>query len=65
MSVRGLLKLCNPDQAEASLTLTMTIREWKELRASLTNDYPAWRVGSMIGKLVAQASQAFAEEGES
>lgn len=64
MSVRGLFRLTDPERAEATLTLTMDVGEWKTLRTQLKDGYPSWRVGSMIGALIDHASQTFAEQVE-
>ena len=61
---RGEFLLTDPDSAEATMTLTMTLREWKELRQQLTTDYPAWRFGEAICSLVQHAHAKFHEQVE-
>lgn len=60
--MRGAFQLKNPDAMEATLSLTMTVREWKNLRDQLPTAYPSWKLGSLIEKTVGSASLIFHEE---
>lgn len=64
MSVRGVFSLTDPDEADATLTLVMSVREWKQLAQQLSNDYPSWRVGIAISRLVGHAGQSFGDQVE-
>ncbi len=59
--IRAVYQLTKPDDAGASLTLTMTVGEWKQVRATLNKagDYPGWRVAEIIGELVGRAAAHF------
>lgn len=62
--MKGVFKLENPDDLMASLTLTMTIEQWKRLNALLDSKYPGWQVKQLIERLVVKATVAFTEQDE-
>jgi hypothetical protein len=51
-----------PEDIEFSLTLTMKLKDWLQLREQLSSDYPSWRVGSEISDMVMQAKTVFFPE---
>ena len=53
-----------PDEAEATMKITMTVREWRELGDQLKNEYPSWRLGSAINRLVSHARKVYYAENE-
>lgn len=53
------MKVENPDSVTVTLSLTMTLKEWQELRDQLANDWPSWRVGSDINNMLGQVRQTF------
>lgn len=59
--IRAVYQLARPDDAEATLTLTMTVGEWKRVRATLNGagQYPGWRIAEIIGELVSRAAVHF------
>lgn len=64
MSVRGACQLTHPDAVECSLTLTMTLAEWKRVRADLSVQYPSWAVAALITGLIEDAEKQFYREKE-
>lgn len=43
----------NPDSVDASMTLTMTVSEWRVLVSDLPNSYPNWKaVNSIIADVL-------------
>lgn len=58
--MRGEIEVEKPDGVEVSLTLTMKLGEWKELRGQLARDYPSWVLGSVIGQAVRKIEERFA-----
>lgn len=52
-------KMENPKAAEYTLTLTMTAKEWEELRDQLAEKWPSSRLSSVISDLLAQARRIF------
>lgn len=61
MTVRGELRLEDPAEVQATLSITMKIRDWARLREQLTttSGWPAWEVIEMIEKLVGKAEAAY------
>jgi hypothetical protein len=56
------MKLTKPDDVEATITLTMTLAQWKMLRASVLEDpgyQPGGKLRETIDDLVRQATKAF------
>lgn len=66
--IKAVYQLTKPDDAEASLTLTMTVGEWRRFRAQLADklvsEYPAWRIATMIADLLERAHDHFSAAGE-
>ena len=58
----AVFKAKNPDDIEFSMTLVMTMGEWKRLKDQLDNAYPSWRLASAISRLVSKAAARFEEE---
>jgi len=52
----------NPDKVEATMKITMSIKDWTELRDQLAKAYPSWKLSSMITNLLGQARKVFYEE---
>ena len=60
----GTFEIAKPNEIKATLHLTMTIGDWKELREQLVKKWPGSRLSSMITDLVFQAEKTFFEENE-
>ena len=52
-------QLTKPDEVEATLSITMTIAEWKRLNEHLTSSYPDWQIGAAIRAQITQAEKHF------
>lgn len=65
--MRVRFEMTKPDDMEATMTITMTVKRWKELRAELPDKWPAWDLGRAIGDVVRQAEESFypGKDGES
>lgn len=48
-----------PDEVEATMKITMSVKKWTELRDRLSDDYPAWELSAKINDLLAQARKVF------
>jgi hypothetical protein len=59
------LRIENPDDAQMTLTTTMTAREWKALRDQLVSTYPSWKLSTAITNMVNSATKAFSATTES
>lgn len=47
--MRATAKIVDPDKAELSLTVVMTVAHWKDLRKQQSVNWPSWEFGSLIG----------------
>ncbi|MBN3744663.1 hypothetical protein G3N96_04335 [Burkholderia sp. Se-20373] len=47
-----------------TLTMTMTLGEWRKLQEQLASTYPSWKLSSNIGAMVRLATTTFAETKE-
>lgn len=68
MTVRGTFGLRHVDKIDATMTVTMPIGEWKQIRESLKDKWPDWQFASLITDLISQAEKTFyanAEDGGS
>lgn len=65
MTVRAKFELTNPDAAEATLTLTATIGEFKGLRNELVkSQYPIPRFRHAIEQVIGKAEAWFDSKGD-
>jgi hypothetical protein len=56
------LKVENPDGIELTLTMTMTLGQWKELRGQLAGKWPAWDLGNAIREMIQKADTHFSSD---
>ena len=49
----------NPDEIEATLKITMSLKKWGNLRDQLSNTYPSWELSAAIADLLGQAREIF------
>jgi hypothetical protein len=59
--MKSTFHLTRPDDAPATMTITMGIGEWRQIRKQLSEDYPSWRLGLMISKLLEKADAHFTQ----
>jgi hypothetical protein len=57
--MKAKIKAQKPDEIEMELTLTMRLKDWKELRSQVQQAWPSWEVGSAISDLINQAEKHF------
>lgn len=63
--MKAEFKFENTDAVEATLSITMTLGEWKRLRKQLSTEmgaYPSWKVIGQIDKMIVEAEQRFSIE---
>jgi hypothetical protein len=53
-----------PDDVVATLTITMTLRQWKELRDQLNQSWPSWKLAAAITDVLYQTTKPFYEQNE-
>ena len=55
----------SPDSIEATMKITMSVKEWGELRDQLGTVWPSSRLGSAINQVLSQARKVYyAEEND-
>ena len=57
--MRATLRLTDPDDMDATMTLTMKLKHWKELRDQLADRWPAADLTSAISSIVTKAERHF------
>lgn len=57
--MRSTFKLDNPDDMQATMTLTMSVKEWRQLRKQLSDSWPSWDFSRQIGDLIGAAEAHF------
>ncbi len=62
--MRTKFYLDNPDDMQATMEITMSVKEWKELKEELSDKYPSWQLSSSIMSLICQAEKVFNEKTE-
>lgn len=60
--MRAMLRLRVPEDAEATITLTATIKELEELEKCISDSYPGWRFGAMLSTAIRKAQESFHAE---
>ena len=62
--MKAKFKITNPDEAECTLTITMTLGAWKRLKEHLGSKSLGWELGIAITQLVSKAEFEFETDGE-
>jgi len=57
--MKGTFQIELPDKIDATLTVTMTLAEWKQLRAQVAGNWPGWKFSEMITDLIRHAEKQF------
>lgn len=56
--------LNDTDSVEATLNITMPIKEWKQLMGQLQDCWPSWKLGGAISNLITKAERAYTDAGD-
>ncbi|MDF0501575.1 hypothetical protein POK33_12685 [Burkholderia cenocepacia] len=62
--MKSEFKIQRPDDVPMTLTMTMTLGEWKKLQEQLATTYPSWKLSTNIGEMVRLATTTFGETKE-
>ena len=49
--MKGAFKIENIDDIVCELTLSMTVKQWRELQQQLADKHPSWQLSSIITDL--------------
>lgn len=55
--MKSRFKFEKPDEIEGTMTITMSVKDWCELRDQLQTKWPSWELAQQINSLLAQARQ--------
>lgn len=55
----------NADEIEMTLTITMPLKQWRELSFQIANEYPGWQFVGIIRELILCADKHYETPGES
>lgn len=62
--MKMLYKLANPDALVATMTISMSVSEWKQLDKELSHAWPASKLSEAIGKILREAERTVYNEQE-
>ena len=57
--MRAKFETAKPDEIELSLTMTMPIKDWQELKGQLQDNRPSFELGQAITEMIIEASSTF------
>lgn len=57
--MRATFKIDSPDSLTATVKMTMTVKEWRELEQQLPTQWPSSRLSSAILSLLRDADKTF------
>jgi hypothetical protein len=55
-------KVQNTEDIDLTLSITMTIKEWKDLQKDLPERYPHWKLGGAITDAILKVNTTINEE---
>ena len=62
--IKARMLVENPENVEVTLKLTLTIKEWGEIRDQLITAYPSWCLSSVIINVLSAIRKVHYEEKE-
>lgn len=64
MSLKAKIAIESPGEVMATMTITMPVSEWEQIRGQLESRWPASQLSSAISQLVRKASESFSAVSE-
>lgn len=52
----------NPETVEVSITLTMSLKDWREAYKQLSGEYPSWAIGRAVREAIGEYDVKIAGE---
>ena len=63
--MKAAFQIQKPDNMQATIVLTATVGEFRQLRTQLSDKWPSWEFSRSIGDVIRQAESTFyADESE-
>lgn len=56
------MKIDEPSNVNVTMTITMTVADWRNLKAQLNNQYPGWKLSQAISDMVDAVNTKFYAE---
>lgn len=57
--MRTHLQATRPEEIEFSLTVTMSLKDWRTVQGQLSKAWPSWELSSAITQMVTEAERRF------
>ena len=57
--IKGTFGIQKLDDVEATLSVTMTVGEWREVLSQLSTKWPSWKFGEVILNMISAFSKNF------
>ena len=57
--MKARFKATAPDEMEFTMTSTMPLKEWEQLRTQCENEYPGFGLSSHISEMIIQAHETY------
>ncbi len=58
-------KIEKPDAVDMTLTVTMSLADWKRLKSQLeSSQFPSWKMAQSIDQMIRKGSEQFSSESE-
>ena len=57
--MKARIQLVEPNKMLATVTITMSVSEWRELNEQLTAKWPSWAFSKLLGDVIAKATASF------
>ncbi|MCW5676283.1 MAG: hypothetical protein KIT15_17040 [Xanthobacteraceae bacterium] len=54
-------KIAKPDEMIATISITMKVKDFRELKRQLKAEWPSWKIGDAIQAVIRKAETAFYE----
>ena len=55
--MKALMHIESPEGVQVTLNVTMTLKQWRELKAQLDESYPSWAFGSLIAQAINKVTE--------
>lgn len=59
--MKAVFKIERPKDVEVTMSITLRLKDWMDLRSQLQNVYPSWSLSGTIDTLVSKATKEFFE----
>jgi hypothetical protein len=53
--MRGTAKFPNPDDTVLELTVSATVKEWRDIMRQLPTSWPSWELGTLIADAIGKS----------